>query len=156
MYAVCPLRKSQNINKFAICQILSRFIGKHVMQRQEINILLPCSCKVGEKWLCSRTYSGITRNRPARLGLLYLFIVGGQCHTRPLTQVAGVLGCCTPVGKLARRPLFTVTFWMPDSLCDGTHLTGLARPTKHQQSTSPEIIQRWPTPNAKLHPENNH
>ena len=60
------------------------------------------------------------------------------------------------VGKLAGRPLFTVTFWMPDSLCDGTHLTGLARPTKHQQSTSPEIFQRWPTPNAKLNPENNH
>ena len=60
------------------------------------------------------------------------------------------------VGKPAGRPLFTVTFWMPDSLCDGTHLTGLARPTKHQQSTSPEIIQRWPTSNAKLNPENNH
>ena len=60
------------------------------------------------------------------------------------------------VGKLAGRPLFTVTFWMPDSLCDGTHPTGLAGPTKHQQSTSPEIFQRWPTPNAKLHPENNH
>ena len=60
------------------------------------------------------------------------------------------------VGKLAGRPLFTVTFWMPDSLCDGTHLTGLARPTKHQQSTIPEIIQRWPTSNATLYPENNH
>ena len=35
--------------------------------------------------------------RPARLGLLYLFIVGGQSHTRPLMHVAGVLGCCTPV-----------------------------------------------------------
>ena len=35
--------------------------------------------------------------RLARLGLLHLFIVGGQCHTRPLMQVAGVLGCCTPV-----------------------------------------------------------
>ena len=35
--------------------------------------------------------------RPARLGLLYLFIVGGQCHTHPLMHVAGVLGCCTPV-----------------------------------------------------------
>ena len=35
--------------------------------------------------------------RPARLGLLYLFIIGGQCHTRPLMHVAGVLGCCTPV-----------------------------------------------------------
>ena len=55
--------------------------------------LLRCSSKVGGKWLCSRTYSGITRNRPARLGLLYLFIVGGQCHTRPLMHVAGVLGC---------------------------------------------------------------
>ena len=37
--------------------------------------------------------------RPARLGLLYVFIVGGQCHTRPLMHVAGVLGCCTPVGN---------------------------------------------------------
>ena len=35
--------------------------------------------------------------RPARLGLLYLFIVGGQCHTRPLMHVPGVLGCCAPV-----------------------------------------------------------
>ena len=35
--------------------------------------------------------------RQARLGLLYLFIVRGQCHTRPLKHVAGVLGCCTPV-----------------------------------------------------------
>ena len=52
------------------CQIQSRFICKHVMQRQEINIPLPCSCKVGEKWLYSRTYSGITRKQPARLGLI--------------------------------------------------------------------------------------
>ena len=72
-------------------------VCKHVMQRQDLNNSLPCSCKVGEKWLCSRTYSGITRNWPARLGLLYLFIVGRQCHTRPLMHVAGVLGCCTPV-----------------------------------------------------------
>ena len=97
VYAACLLRKSQNTNKVAICQIQSRFICKHVMQRQEINISLPLSCKVGENLLCSRTYSGITRNRPARLGLLYLFIVGGQCHTRPLMHVPGVLGCCTPV-----------------------------------------------------------
>ena len=72
VYAACPLRTSQNTNKSAICQIQSRFICKHVMQRQEKIILLPCSCKVGEKLLCSRTYSGITRNRPARLGLLCL------------------------------------------------------------------------------------
>ena len=95
MYAACPLRKSQNPNKVAICRIQSRFICKGVMQRQEKTFFLPCSCKVGGKWLCSRTYSGITRNRPARLGLLYLFIVGGQCHTRPLMHVAGVLGCCS-------------------------------------------------------------
>ena len=38
--------------------------------------------------------------RPARLGLLYLFIVGGQSHTRPLMHVAGVLGRCTPVMSL--------------------------------------------------------
>ena len=107
MYAACPLRKSQNPNKVAICQIQSRFICKGVMQRQEKTFSLPCSCKVGGKWLCSRTYSGITRNRPARLGLLYLFIVGGQCHTRSLMHVAGVLGCCTPVvltRSLRRRP----------------------------------------------------
>ena len=60
------------------------------------------------------------------------------------------------VGKPAGRPLFTVTFLMPDSLCDGIHLAGLARPTKHQHSTIPEIIQRWPISNAKLYPENNH
>ena len=59
-------------------------------------------------------------------------------------------------GKPAGRPLFTVTFWMPDSFCDGTHLAGLACPTKHQQSTIPEIILRWPASNAKLNPENNH
>ena len=39
------------------------------------------------------------------------------------------------VGKPAGRPLFTVTFWMPDSLCDGTHLAGLSpsyqAPTVH-------------------------
>ena len=58
-----------------------------------MNISLPCSCKVGENWLCTHTYSGITRNRPAGPGVLYLFIVGGQCHTRPLMHLAGVLGC---------------------------------------------------------------
>ena len=45
-------------------------------------------------WMKSRFISP----RPARLGLLYLFIVGDQCHTRPLMHVAGVLGRCTPVG----------------------------------------------------------
>ena len=42
--------------------------------------------------------------RPARLGLLYLFIVGGQSHTRPLMHVAGVLGCCTPVSSSTGSP----------------------------------------------------
>ena len=115
MYAACLLRKSQNTNKVDICQIQSRFICEHVMQRQEINISLPCSCKVGEKWLCRRTYSGITRNRPARPGLLYLFIVGGQCHTRPLMHVPGVLGCCAPVlNTVWMHP--TLTHMAPNSL----------------------------------------
>ena len=43
-------------------------------------------------WIKSRFFSP----RPARLGLLYICIVGGQCHTRPLMHV---LGCCTPVGE---------------------------------------------------------
>ena len=53
--------------------------------------------------------------RPARLGLLYLFIVGGQSHTRPLMHVAGVLGCCTPViGTAPWHKLFhsvNVSWW---------------------------------------------
>ena len=60
------------------------------------------------------------------------------------------------VGKLAGRPLFTVTFWMPDSLCDGTHLTGLAQPTKHQQSTTPDIIQRLTLAKPNCIRKNNH
>ena len=44
-------------------------------------------------WMKSRFISP----RPARLGLLFLFIVGGQCHTRPLMHAPGVLGCCAPV-----------------------------------------------------------
>ena len=55
-------------------------------------------------WMKSRFISP----RPARLGLLYLFIVGGQCHTRPLMHVAGVLGCCTPVVKTGQN--YKVTF----------------------------------------------
>ena len=47
-------------------------------------------------WMKSRFISP----RLARLGLLDLFIVGGQCHTRPLMHVAGVLACCTPVHRL--------------------------------------------------------
>ena len=74
------------------------------MQRQEINISLACSCKVGEKWLCSRIYSRITRNRPAWLGLLDLFIVGGQCHAHscmsPESWVVVLLWSCVDVSEL--------------------------------------------------------
>ena len=49
-------------------------------------------------WMKSRFISP----RPARPGLLYLFIVGGQCHTRPPMHVPGVLGCCTPVAVAMR------------------------------------------------------
>ena len=48
------------------------------------------------------TQHGISRNRPARPGLLYLSIAGGQCHTRPLMNVPGFLGCCTPVAVAMR------------------------------------------------------
>ena len=48
VYAACLLRKSQNTNKVAISKIQSGCICKHVMHRQEINISLPCSCKVDE------------------------------------------------------------------------------------------------------------
>ena len=44
-------------------------------------------------WMKSRFISP----RPARLGLLYLSIVGSQCHTSPLMHVPGDLGCCAPV-----------------------------------------------------------
>ena len=58
---------------------------------------LVCVAKKYDDMLWDWVKSRFISPRPARLGLLYLFIIGGQCHTRPLTQVAGVLGCCTPV-----------------------------------------------------------
>ena len=60
-------------------------------------------------WMKSRFISP----RPARLGLLHLFIVGGQCHTRPPMHVAGVLGCCTPVvDSCTFLPSMLYFYWM--------------------------------------------
>ena len=64
------------------------------------NMYLVCVAKKYDGMLWDWMKSRFISPRPARLGLLYLFIVGGQCHTRPFMHVAGVLGCCTPVCQL--------------------------------------------------------
>ena len=152
VYAACLLRKSQNTNKVVICQIQRRFICKHVMQRQEINISLPCSCKVGEKWLCSHTYSGITRNWSARLGLLYLFIVGGQCHTGPLMHVPGVLGCCAPVvGRYMKSRTMSCMRNCGDNSINKDEQLVYAMRTVHFVMTTPNIIP-WRDDLRLMHP----
>ena len=58
---------------------------------------LVCVAKKKDDMLWDWMKSRFISLRPARLGLLYLFIIEGQCHTRPLMHAPGVLGCCAPV-----------------------------------------------------------
>ena len=69
---------------------------------------LVCVAKKYDDMLWDWMKSRFIPPRPTRLGLLYLFIVGGQCHTRPLMHVPGVLGCCAPV---LMGPLSGVVIW---------------------------------------------
>ena len=62
-------------------------------------MFLVCVAKKYDDMLSDWMKSRFISPRPARLGLLHPFIVGGQCHTRPFMHVAGVLSCCAPVGK---------------------------------------------------------
>ena len=74
---------------------------------------LECVAKKYDDMLWDWMKSRFISPRPARLGLLYLFIVGGQCHTRPLMHVPGVLGflssCAQDLPSGAVHSMHTLT-----------------------------------------------
>ena len=69
---------------------------------------LVCVAKNYDDMLWDSMKSRFISPRPARLGLLYLFTAGGQCHTCPLMHVPGVLGCC----PASRTTLVATRFWV--------------------------------------------